>query len=178
MNTYIALFRGINVGGNHSLPMKELAAILAELGADHIQTYIQSGNAVFHSAASDAGLLSQQISAAVNQRCGFAPEVLVLTRADFEQALADNPFPEPESDPRILHLGFLASPPAQVNFEKIDSLKAASEQYHLTERVFYLNAPEGVGRSRLAVAIERILGVPMTDRNWRTVCKLRDLATQ
>ena len=53
MNTYIALLRGINVGGNNKLPMKELRALLEENGLKHVQTYIQSGNIVFQSERAD-----------------------------------------------------------------------------------------------------------------------------
>jgi len=75
-----------------------------------------------------------------------------------------------------LHLGFLASTPKNHDLEKLDSLKKVSERFHLIDNVFYLYAPEGVGRSKLAASIEKLLGVSMTDRNWRTVCKVRDLA--
>ena len=51
MNTYVGLIRGINVGGKNLLPMKELVAVLEGLGLKKVQTYIQSGNVVFHSAA-------------------------------------------------------------------------------------------------------------------------------
>lgn len=176
MAQYIALFRGINVGGNSILPMKTLVAILEELGARGVKTYIQSGNAVFQSGAEDLALLAEKISDAVNQRCGFAPRVLILTLADLGNAIAENPFSVDASDPAALHLGFLASPPQAPDLEKLESLRAPSEQFHLTERVFYLFAPEGVGRSKLAAASEKLLGVPMTDRNWKTVRKIRELA--
>ncbi len=53
MKTYIALFRGINVGGKNTLPMRELVAVLEDLGARNVKTYIQSGNAVFVSLVVD-----------------------------------------------------------------------------------------------------------------------------
>lgn len=176
MQTYIALFRGINVGGTGSLPMKELAALLQDLGCREVRTYIQSGNAVFASPEPDAARLAAAIGAEVKARRGFEPKVLLLSRAEFEQAAATNPFPEGESDPQTLHLGFLTAEPASPNLEAIEKLRAPSERWQLIGRVFYLHAPEGVGRSKLAAASERLLGVPLTDRNWRTVCKLRELA--
>jgi uncharacterized protein (DUF1697 family) len=178
MNIYIALFRGINVGGKSSLPMKELVAILADLGAVRVKTYIQSGNAIFQIAEENAFQLSNLISKEVDQRRGFAPHVLVLTLAGIEKAMAENPFHAAESEPSNLHLGFLASKPENVNLAKLESLRKASEKYHLTDRVFYLYAPEGVGKSRLATNSEKILGVPMTDRNWKTVQKIRELGEE
>ncbi|TLN01847.1 DUF1697 domain-containing protein [bacterium] len=178
MHTYIALFRGINVGGTGSLPMKELVTLLQDLGCREVRTYIQSGNAVFASTEADAGRLAAAIGTEVKSRRGFEPKVLLLTRAEFEQAAAANPFPEAESDPQTLHLGFLAAEPPDPNLEAIEKLRAASERWQLIGRVFYLYAPEGIGRSKLATVSERLLGVPMTDRNWRTVQAVADMARE
>ncbi len=176
MRTYIALFRGINVGGRNALPMKELVAILQDLGSNDVRTYIQSGNALFRSKESDVSRLSRRIRAAVNERRGFEPHVMLLELADLERAIRENPFPEAETDPRTLHAGFLAEPPGSPNLAGLEKLKASNERYHLGDRVFYLHAPDGIGRSKLAAGAERLLGVPMTDRNWRTVCTIRDMA--
>ena len=176
MNTYVAFFRGINVGGNRSLPMKELVAALEEIGARKVRTYIQSGNAIFESAEKNLARLSTQLSAGILKRRGFEPYVLVLGLEALAKAIAENPFPEAVSDPGSLHLGFLASPPKSPDLKKLSSLRKESERFHLTDSVFYLHAPEGVGRSKLAASSEKLLGVPMTDRNWKTVCKVIEMA--
>ena len=176
MNTYVALFRGINVGGHCALPMKELVATLEELGARKVRTYIQSGNVVFESAEKNLARLSRQVSAEILKRRGFEPYVHILTPEALAKAIAENPFPEAVIDPSSLHLGFLASPPKDHDLKKLSSLSKESERFHLTESVFYLHAPEGVGRSKLAASSEKLLGVPMTDRNWRTVCKIMEMA--
>jgi uncharacterized protein (DUF1697 family) len=176
LNTYIALFRGINVGGNCPLPIKELVATLEEIGARKVRTYIQSGNAVFESAEKNLARLSRKLSAEIMKRRGFEPYVHILTLEALDKAVAENPFPEAVADPSSLHLGFLASPPKNPDLEKLSSLRRESERFHLTEGVFYLHAPEGVGRSKLAANSEKLLGVPMTDRNWKTVCKVMEIA--
>ena len=175
MKTYVALLRGINVGGKNALPMKELVAILEDLGSRNVKTYIQSGNAVFENKTEDASRLSARISSEIRKRRGFEPWVLLLERQVVERAIAQNPFPEAETDPQWLHVGFLASAPGNVNLKALESLKKDSERFHLIGKVFYLHAPEGVGRSKLAANVERVLGVSMTDRNWKTVCKIRDM---
>ncbi len=177
LNTYIALFRGINVGGKNSLPMKELVVLLEDIGAREIKTYIQSGNAVFQSAERNFLQFSKQITAEIKKRHGFEPHVLILGLDAIEKAMAENPFPEAAADPSSLHLGFLASTPKSPDLKKLDRLRKKSERFHLSDQVFYLHAPEGVGRSKLAASAEKILGVPATDRNWRTVCKIREMAT-
>jgi uncharacterized protein (DUF1697 family) len=175
MDRYIALFRGINVGGNSTLPMPELVEILERVGAVQVTTYIQSGNAVFGYAGDDLAELSKKISSEVKRRKGFAPKVLILTPAGLEKAIVGNPFPEAVGAPSSLHLGFLAEEPKDVNLERLNNFKTDSEQFRLTPEVFYLYAPEGVGKSGLAAGVEKALGVDMTDRNWRTVCKIREL---
>jgi uncharacterized protein (DUF1697 family) len=178
MNTYIALFRGINVGGKNSLPMKELVALLEDIGSQKVRTYIQSGNAVFQSAEKSLPQLSTLIASEVAKRRGFEPCVLVLDLDALHRAMANNPFPETETDPAGLHLGFLASTPQNPDLIKLDSLRKESERFQLIDQVFYLHAPEGVGRSRLAAGVEKVLGVAMTDRNWRTMCNVRALAEE
>jgi len=111
MNTCIAFFRGINVGGKNSLPMNELAAILEGTGARKIRTYIQSGNAVFQRAESNSPQLPKKLAAEIKKRHGFEPCILILELEAVRRAIAQNPFPEAVADPGSLHLGFLASRP-------------------------------------------------------------------
>lgn len=106
MKTYIALFRGINVGGKNSLPMKELVSLLEDLGCRNVKTYIQSGNAVFESKEKDASRLSNKIRVEIKKRRGFEPYVLLLGLEEMDKAIAGNPFPETESEPKYLHIGF------------------------------------------------------------------------
>jgi len=176
MKIYLALFRGINVGGKNMLPMKELVAILEDLGSRNIKSYIQSGNAVFASLKTDAPQLSKKIGVEIKLRRGFEPHVLLLELDDIESVIRKNPFPEAETDGKALHVGFLASTPTNPDLKALESLKSDSERFRLIDNVFYLHAPEGVGRSKLAARAEKLLGVPMTDRNWRTVCKIREMA--
>jgi uncharacterized protein (DUF1697 family) len=177
MHTYIALLRGINVGGKNSLPMKDLKSILEVLGASNVKTYIQSGNVVFQSALKDISGFSKRLGIEIRERHGFEPQILVIERSEVETAMTKNPFPEAESEPSSLHLGFLAFAPKNPDLKKLESLKKDSEQFCLIGNIFYLHAPEGVGRSKLAASSEKLLGVPMTDRNWNTVCKLKEMAT-
>jgi uncharacterized protein (DUF1697 family) len=169
MKTYIALFRGINVGGNNMLPMKELAALLQSLGCQNVKTYIRSGNAVFGHKSPGISALTIKISAAIHKSHGFKPNVFVLEAADLEKAIASNPFPEAEPDPKSLHVFFLASTPEHPDVKTLEKVRANSERFKLSGRCFYLHAPDGVGRSKLAAGAERLLGVPATGRNWRTV---------
>lgn len=175
MSKWVALLRGINVGGNNLLPMKALKAELEALGAMQVKTYIQSGNVVFQHAEAQADVLAEKITAAIQVTWGFAPRVLLLSQQPFLHALANNPFSEAESDPSTLHLWFLAEQAQNPDLERLNQLQKNSEAWQLIDSVFYLHAPEGIGRSKLAENVEKCLGVPATARNWRTATKIRDL---
>lgn len=178
MNLWIALFRGINVGGRHILPMKALKSLLQEMGCSDVSSYIQSGNVVFRNGETQARVLEAKISQLVNAGFGFAPQVLLLTIDQLTLAHSANPFPAGESEPKTLHLFFLAEDARNVDMPALDALKSTTEQFQLIDRVFYLHAPDGIGRSKLAARVERHLGVATTARNWRTVEKVLQLATR
>ena len=178
MKIYIALFRGINVGGKNSLPMKELTGILEELGCQNVKTYIQSGNVVFQINEKNSSGLSDRLSAEINKLRGFAPSVLLLSLMELEKIVANNPFPEARNDPQVLHVGFLAAAPKRPDLGKLESLRLKNERFQLINSAFYLHAPDGIGRSKLAANTERLLGVSMTDRNWRTVGKILEMAKE
>jgi len=174
MKTCIVLLRGINVGGNAVLSMKTLCRLLEDLGAQAVRTYIQSGNAVLQ-IANDAHL-APRLTEVIQRQCGFAPAVWVMPVQALALAMANNPFPHAVAEPSSLHLGFMADTPKAPDMQKLQSLQAASEQFRLIGPVFYLHAPDGIGRSKLAAGTEKCIGLPMTLRNWRTVSALAEMA--
>ncbi len=176
MTVYVALLRGINVGGNNILPMKEFRALLTSLGCEDVATYIQSGNAVFASSGK-ASKLSELIADGIESGFGFRPSVMVLTAGDFEAIATGNPFSVPADEANQVHISFLQKPALKANTVRLKEIATASEKFVLTERAFYFHAPDGIGRSRLAAEVEKCLGVPATGRNIRTVGKIRDLLT-
>jgi len=175
VKTRIALFRGINVGGSNTLPMRELVERLRAVGLRDVSTYIQSGNVVFRSREDDTADLADRIKSAVRESHGFTPEVMILTPNQLEDALESNPYPQAEGEPRSLHLFFLATIPDDPDLEILESIKRDSEDFELRGSIFYLHAPEGIGRSKLAARVERALGVPATARNWRSAQKTLDM---
>lgn len=172
MTVWIALFRGINVGGHHVINMKALTGVFQRIGCTDISTYIQSGNVVFRSGEKEASRLQATLRAAVSKEFGFEPGIVVMNGEALEQAIRENPFPRAVDDPARLHLWFLSESATNPDVDAISSLKAESERYALRDDVFYLHAPDGIGRSKLAAKVEKLLGVPATARNWRTVGKL------
>ena len=165
MNTYILLFKGINVGGNNILPMKPLTVLLERCGYERVKTYVQSGNVVLKSDS----IPTAQVSEKIEKEFGFKPNLIILDRLQFMETVQSNPF---SSDlGKAIHFYFLAGTPSP-DSEKIDRLALPTESYLVHENVFYLYAPDGVGRSKLATQVESCLGVAATGRNLNTINKL------
>ena len=167
MRTYIALFRGINVGGRNRLPMKDLVRILEDLGYHDVRTYIQSGNVVLVADEDLGEHDAQAISDAVEREFGFWPAVMLLRQSAIEAAVAENPFPTEIG--KHLHFNFLERQPEAPDLKTIQGLMSETEQMHLGNKVFYFYAPDGIGRSKAVEKIERCLGVSGTGRNFNTV---------
>lgn len=173
MPACVALLRGINVGGHNKLPMAEFRALLEELGCRNVATYIQSGNALFEHDAIDG--LSGCISDAIEKKFGFRPPILLIGANDFTRVVDENPFADDDIEAKFIHIAFLLSPAEKADFARIESLLGANERYELTDLAFYLSAPDGIARSKLAADIEKCLGVSATARNWRSVGKLSEM---
>lgn len=155
--------------------MADLRALLSELGLLQVKTYIQSGNIIFRTTDSATQDWDSLIARAIEDKFGFNAAVMTFAAEDFQRMADANPYPEAVSAPKSLHFYFLRRPAEQADITGLDKLKAEDESYTLTDEVFYLHAPSGVGRSKLAAKAEKLLGVEATARNWRTVEKLLSL---
>lgn len=178
MSTWIGLLRGINVGGNNPLPMKALREHLEALKCRNVRTYIQSGNVVFESASNSASTLAKKIADRIETEHGFRPSVFLLRYEDLASAIQDNPYPNAVDEPKSLHFFFLSEPAINARRAELDAAKSESEDFTLTDKVLYLFAPDGSGRSKLAANAEKYLNVTVTARNYRTVAKLMAMAEQ
>ena len=153
--------------------MKDLVGVLERLRCTHVRTYIQSGNVVFD-APDGSRVSAASIAAAVQAETDIDARVLVLTAAELRRAAEHNPFAA--EDGGTVHLFFLESAAPDPDLDAIRRLCKDSERWRLADAVFYLHAPEGIARSKLAAAVERKLGVGATARNWRTVRKVMEMA--
>ena len=170
METWIALLRGINVGGKHIVPMKELVRLLESNGFNHVKTYIQSGNVVFQISSKP----KHEIGRLIEKSFGFEPAVFILSAEDLKKSVAQNPYHN--SNGKTIHFFFLEEDPESIDYELLDSLKGELEEYKLIGKVFYLYAPHGIGRSKLAEKIGKAIpGVTMTARNLNTVNRLIEM---
>ncbi len=173
---WVCFLRGINVGGNNILPMTDLRGILGKLGFKNARTYIQSGNCLFESDIADAEVISDKISNAIKKKFSFRPKIMMLEAKALQDALANNPFPQAVDEPKYLHFFFMTEEPETIDEEALMAIQKPGELFAYKNKVFYLYASEGIGRSKIGAKVEKVLGVPMTARNLRTVTKLVDMA--
>lgn len=176
MNRWVALFRGINVGGNHKVPMAELRALSSDLGFDNPQTYIQSGNLVFGSDEKDGSKLESQLATAVERRFGFHPLIIMRSAVELASAIKSNPFAAKVKEGKELHIYFLDADADKYDEAAVNDLAIESEEFALKDGLFYLFAPEGVGRSKLAEKLPKYLPKRHTARNLNSVKAILDLA--
>jgi len=168
MDTYVVLLRGINVGGKNLLPMEKLKHLLNMAGFDNVKTYIQSGNVVLTSVDNPASHIERLIEA----ECGFRTEVLAFLKENFNRAAVNNPYQSHNGS--LVHFFFCKETP-KPNPAAMTQYAADSESYQLIDQVFYLHAPDGIGRSKLVKHVEACVGVRATGRNLNTIRKIQAL---
>ena len=179
MPTHVALLRGINVGGHNRVPMPELRTLMTELGHTDVATYIQSGNAVFTSDEADTIKLADELRQAIADQLSVDCGVVVITEAELQQVIDDNPFPA-EDNPKALHAVFRRAELTADERAKITQAqerakaKGCQDEAVIVGRTMFLHTPDGLGRSELSAQLARTAASKTgTARNWATVRKLR-----
>ena len=170
MTRYVALLRGVNVGGAKIVRAAELIASAEAAGFTGAKTLINSGNLVFAAEGSEA-MLASRLHDAIAAATGVRTEVFVRSAEDWTALVAANPFPE-ELDGTRLILTLLKAQPEPEKLEALRAYAADGERLAPGERAIYAHLPHGQGRSKLA---ERMTKQPGTARNWNTVGKLQAL---
>jgi uncharacterized protein (DUF1697 family) len=166
MPCFIALLRGVNVGGTGKLPMADLKAICEAAGFAKVQTYIASGNVVVQSDADEAGVKAA-LEAGLERFAGRGIGVVIRSAAQMAAVLADNPFPAAPGN-RVMAIFLDAAPPA----DALDSATGRQdEETHLGRREIYVYYPSGAGRSKLKIPAAS----QGTARNMNTVARLAAL---
>jgi uncharacterized protein (DUF1697 family) len=174
--TYVALLRGVNVGGKNKLPMKDLAAMFVDVGCSEVRTFIQSGNVVFKSPAGLAAKVAALVAAEITRRFGYNTPVVLRTTNQLADALANNPFVPLGATEDSLHVMFLADLPTAAAVAALDPERSPGDTYTVRGRDIYLRLHNGAGKSKLTNAyFDSKLATVSTARNWRTVNKLLEM---
>jgi uncharacterized protein (DUF1697 family) len=178
MKTYIALLRGINVGGHRKIKMDHLKAMLEKMGFQKVVTYIQSGNVVFRSSQANAAGLVEKIEKGIAKIFGFDVPVLVLSKDELLAILQESPFKNKEDiEANRIYYVLLKSKPNTEAASSFEQNSYPNELFVITDNCVYLKCLNGAGKAKLNNAsIERKLGVEATTRNHRTLLKLIELS--
>lgn len=157
--------------------MKDLAALFTDAGCGNVSTYIQSGNVVFTADAKCAKGLAQEISKQIEKGFGIRVPVILRSAEELHHAAANNPFLKRGTDVSTLHVYFLADVPAAGSATALDPDRSPGDSFKVRGGEIYLHLPNGMARTKLSNAyFDSKLVTISTDRNWRTVLKLVELA--
>ena len=181
MPIYIVLLRAVNVGGTGKLPMADFRALLVTLGYKGVETYIQSGNAVFETGTTPEKVASA-IAAGLEKLLGAPAGVMVRTADQLKRAIERNPFAaEAAENGALVHAAFLAGPAGKDAGAALEAIlvkyPARRDRYVLDGDAIYFHFPDGAGETKFSgKTLDKALGVAATARNWNTVLKLYEMA--
>ncbi len=180
MAVIVSMLRGINVGGRNMIKMGALQSLYESLELRPARTYVQSGNVVFKTAERDLARLVVRIEDAIERSFGFRPRVIARTSSELRDVIARNPFAARNGiDPSKLLVTFFAADPGAEAREKVRGMKADPEELWIEGLELYMYFPNGMARPKLSpAAIEKLLKIPGTGRNWNSVTKLLAIAEE
>lgn len=172
---YICLLRGINVSGRNKVLMGELRKYFTDAGFNAVQNYIQSGNVIF-SSDDDFITVLENVKSIVSRNYEFEIKIVLRTQEEFEKIIILNPFGKAELNRKLVT--FLSRASTGFVIDDLNKKKSSDEEIYISETEIYLHCPNGYGKTKLTNSyLEKILGVTCTTRNWRTITKLREIAS-
>lgn len=173
---YIALLKGINVGGHKKVPMAELRELLTKSGFENVQTYIQSGNVIFQSSKRNISEIENNIQKAIMTHFGFEVSVLVKTRDDLKRIFDNSPFSEDKK--KSSYFMMLHDIPDNDLVKEASEKVYEGEEYKIINDCIYYYSAKGFGQSKFnANFFERKLNTFATARNYNTMVKLLSLSS-
>lgn len=173
---YIALLRGINVGGNNMIKMETLRAVFESLGFENVKSYINSGNLAFDTANTDDGKLAKKIHDAIQAEFGFDISVMVRTIAEIEEVVAWNPFAGQFESHKDVHIFFLNKNLTASQEDYLQEQASENEQFAILGRHIACLLKIRITDSAVGKGfIDKKLKVAATGRNWRTIKSIAEL---
>ena len=176
---FIALLRGINVTGRNKVPMADLRTLCSKNGMTEVETYIQSGNVVL-SADCSADALESNLEKLIEKKFKLTIPVIVRRASDWPAYMKGNPFPDASVTEG--NLVMLALSKRKPNADALEGLRARAVSGEKIERVgdaLWIHFDKGVANSKLSPGLlDRLVGSPVTTRNWRTVLKIGEMTKE
>jgi uncharacterized protein (DUF1697 family) len=174
MPRFVALLRGINVGGNTMVKMEELRAVFEALRFENVTSYINSGNVAFDARGNLAETaLTSWIESTIEKTFKKSIPVMVRKQAQIRDVIDSNPFAGEFASHKEMHVLFMKDNMLADKERELLQHQTADERFAVVGREIYCHLRLGVADSLLGKGfIDRKLKVPVTARNWRTVEKL------
>lgn len=173
---YVALLRGINVGGNNKVAMGELRTCFEGLGFTNVGTYINSGNVLFESSQTDEVKLAAQCEAAIRKQCGFRVVVAIISAGALQAAVAHAPkWWDLAADVPTKHNALFVIAPATAKdiVQQVGEPKLEYEKMAHYGQVIFWSAPVATfGRTRYSKIVALPAYQAVTIRNANTTKKL------
>lgn len=179
MTTYVALLRGINLGGRRKVAMADLRALVADLGYADVRSHLQSGNVVFRADTRSAAAVEKAVEKAIASTLGMDVRVVVRSATQLAAVVTADPFASTADDPARYLVVFLEKAVSVSWTASLDAARFAPERLAVVGKELYLWLPGGVNDSPLGKAVlTKKLGGAATARNWRTVTRLAEMARE
>jgi uncharacterized protein (DUF1697 family) len=178
MPVIICMLRAVNVAGHNMVKMETLRAMCGSLKFRDPQTYVQSGNVIFGTSERDLFAIAKKMQARFSREFGFRPEIILRTVEEMRDVISRNPFARRSGiEPSKLLVSFLARDPGEEVRARVRAFRSEVEQIRIDGRELYIYYPNGMGRPKFsAAALDKILQIPATGRNWNSVTKMLSMA--
>jgi uncharacterized protein (DUF1697 family) len=177
MNQYLALLRGINVGGKNIIKMTDLKACFEALGFENVRTYIQSGNVLFHAEEPDLVRLTGEIEDTLSETFNYHSRVVVRSDDELKAIVAHAP-QNFGSHPAAYRYDviFLKEPLNAVEAMQSVTTREGVDQAFAGNGVLYFSRLiSRASQSHLARIISMPVYQSMTIRNWNTTTRLLNM---
>lgn len=173
---HVLLLRGVNVGGNKTVPMADLRGMLAGLGYTNVRTLLNSGNAVFDvPRSSPPAAIAARIEVAVEETFGFPARSFVLAASGIDRVIDENPLSARVDQSSRLLVAFLRTPDDVAGLTPLLSGAWGDDELAVGSQAAYLWCRNGISQSDLPAAVGRAVKSDVTTRNWATLLKLQAL---
>ena len=175
--TFVALLRGINVGGSAVIKMADLKKQFEAIGLSDVKTHIQSGNVVFTSVEKDSVKIFQKLKQQLQKTFDYNKEIFILTPEELRRALNHCPFePERNEEKQLCHIMFLSDKPGKSQISNLMELRGKEYSFAVHDKLLYIAYPREFGGNRRNINFEKVLGVTGTARTWKVIKKMIELS--
>lgn len=176
-NRYVALLRGINVGGNNLIKMIELRSSFAEMGFSDVETYIQSGNVIFSSNLKNKVKLTAMIEEALSEAFNYESKVVVVSGSEMERVVAQAPKGFGKDPVAYRYDVIFVKEPVKTSeaLKDVPTAPGIDTVAAGDHALYFRRLVSEAAKSKLSKLVQRPVYKNLTIRNWNTTMKLFEM---